>query len=140
MTNLQQLIERRQGEVIENVRSDKSSVYQKTIADKKLLLLKCFDLYEAGKNRDEQRYFDLRTTVLEIIYSIQEDTIHPLITQTATEAYRQALEDVLAGLPVERELWAVDDNGDKIFLLECKYHNSALQTVRSQIEELLGKI
>ena len=54
-----------------------------------------------------------------------------LTTQTATEAYRQALEDVLAGLPEDKLPWGDED--------EVSY-NQALQTVRAQIDDLLSKI
>jgi hypothetical protein len=59
--------------------------------------------------------------------------LESVITQTATEAYRQALEDVLAGLPEEDTVAYGYESGRA----KKKAHNTALQTVRAQIEELL---
>jgi len=66
------------------------------------------------------------------------------LRQTATLAYRQALQDVLAGLPEEKlyqTIRAYDEyvNGFTEGETNSEY-NTALQTVRAQIEGLLGKI
>jgi hypothetical protein len=58
------------------------------------------------------------------------------IAQTATLSYRQALEDVLAGLPEEDTIAYGYESGRA----KKKAHNIALQTVRAQIEGLLGNI
>jgi len=64
----------------------------------------------------------------------------------ANEAYRQALEDVLAGLPEEDNAYERRKTCDCSLLPDppfCRHtqgENDALQTVRAQIEELLGKI
>jgi hypothetical protein len=63
---------------------------------------------------------------------LDPDYLAILTTQTATKAYRQALEDVLAGLPDDKEHLNYDSDE--------RGHNTALQTVRAQIEGLLGKI
>jgi soluble cytochrome b562 len=59
------------------------------------------------------------------------------VNQSITEAYRQALEDVLAGLPGEKEKVYTDDFEMRNYK---NGHNALLQTIRAQIEELLGKI
>jgi hypothetical protein len=65
--------------------------------------------------------------------------IDALITQTATEAYRQALEDVLAGLPGDEDLTPFDNDPLHPVRTQKFGHNTALQTIRAQIEGLLGK-
>jgi hypothetical protein len=95
MTNLQQLIERRQGEIKE-------------------VTVKIRDLSS-------------ETTIdLDIQPLLEHDA------QTATEAYRQALLDVLAGLPEPSNPRGPWESGSS------DGHNTALQTVRAQIEGLLN--
>jgi hypothetical protein len=59
------------------------------------------------------------------------------VNQTATLSYRQALLDLREGLPG-------DEDENVTFPRNSKYyangHNTALQTVRAKIEELLSKI
>jgi hypothetical protein len=109
MTNLQQLIEPRQGEVWD----------------------------------DKKKKHDGR----EIVVSYSKKEIDTINTQTATEAYRQALEDVLAGLyevdvdkvpTIEQEAWAnqYENKCEAFWYGESK----GLSNVRAQIEGLLGKI
>jgi protoporphyrinogen oxidase len=59
--------------------------------------------------------------------------------EVVRRTYRKALEDVLAGLPKERtvDFEMKTRNPNPAY---AKGHNTALQTVRAQIEELLGKI
>jgi hypothetical protein len=90
MTNLNQLIKQRQGEIDTEVKS----------------LCQYFDWEE-----DSEQHHEILTSL--------------------TEARRQALEDVLAGLPGSFNTTAEGYNIG---------YNTALQTVRAQIEELLGKI
>jgi hypothetical protein len=96
MTNLNQLIERRQGEAHQAYQQ----VYKGILPAEVL----------AKRN---------------VWY--EEET-----TQTATEAYRQALQDVLARLPGDKEHLNYDSDE--------RGHNTTLQTVRAQIDDLLGKI
>jgi len=63
------------------------------------------------------------------------EIMNQIITQTATEAYRQALEDVLAGLPPNIEVSEFHPGSE-----QSESINTALQTVRAQIEGLLNKI
>jgi len=112
MTNLQQLIERRQGEFI----------------------------HEYCVKRPAQPIRWIRSIFYDDTDQIEKILQHDRLT--ATEAYRQALEDVLAGLPEEKKLEAYlgEDPERK---LNCGFkigHNTALQTIRAQIEGLLGKI
>jgi len=61
------------------------------------------------------------------------------MTNKEKEAYRQALLDVLAGLPGDdNEIIAHNEGKDAEW--RAIGHNAALQTVREQIEGLLGKI
>jgi hypothetical protein len=66
--------------------------------------------------------------------------------KVSTEAYRQALEDVLAGLPEDVELSDCGSCNACDVMMTCttmeanRSHNTALKTVRAQIEGLLGKI
>jgi len=68
------------------------------------------------------------------------DNLDNLVTQTATEAYRQALLDLRKGLqkPLTLDLDAMERYDVTYDYIEGT--NDALQTVRAQIEELLGKI
>ena len=63
------------------------------------------------------------------------DLIKSEIAQTATLTARQTLLDVLAGLPEEKQ-----DGDDGMTGVGADVHNTTIQTVRAQIEGLLGKI
>jgi hypothetical protein len=76
-----------------------------------------------------------------------QNVVDTLTTQSITEAYRQALEDVLAGLydvdvdkvpTIEQEAWAnqYENKCEAFWYGESK----GLSNVRAQIEGLLGKI
>jgi len=114
MTNLNQLIERRQGEVREAMLGTKTN----TIPD---------DAWHTA------------------LYESKAEKLNEATTQTATEAYRQALEDVLAGLPGEVSVYLhahhhmtdreLRDEEMRVFGM-----NYRLKTVRAQIEGLLSKI
>jgi hypothetical protein len=77
---------------------------------------------------------------------LDPDYLAILTTQTATLAYRQALEDVLAGLPGDKELTDCGRCNACDVMMTCttmeanRDHNTTLQTVRAQIEGLLSKI
>ena len=105
MTNLQQLIERRQG-------AAKRTGYKHI------------------NNSDH----------LPEWYGYPAKSIDTLTAQTATEAYRQALEDVLAGLPGDDRPRVPENDTEEAWMSEYIGHNTALQTVRDQIEGLLSKI
>ena len=120
MTNLNKLIEQRQGELLPT--EDE--------------LQKIGDHYWGGDY--EPSYLEL--TRLKESYG---EVMSPKAVKVMTEVYRQALLDLQAGLPerlTERNLAKVSD--EYIFETEgeCIAHNTVLQTVRAQIEELLGKI
>jgi hypothetical protein len=72
--------------------------------------------------------------------------VDAIIAQTVTEARRQTLLDVLAGLPGDRELIDCGVCNACDVMMTCttmeanRDHNTALQTVRAHIEGLLGKI
>jgi hypothetical protein len=73
---------------------------------------------------------------------ISYEDLDTITTQTATEAYRQALEELLAGLPreqrvVEEELQRGGYASQSDIEAEQAW-NTALQTVRAKIEELLA--
>ncbi len=99
MTNLQQLIEQRQGEVHQAYQQ----VYKGILPAEVL----------AKRN----------------VWYEEE------ITQTATEAYRQALLDLREGLPPNIEVSEFHPGSE-----QSEAINTTLQTVRAQIEELLGKM
>jgi len=94
MTNLQQLIERRQGYGIKEFSIE----------------------FKGALNRDPELLSGARNL--------------------ATEAYRQALLDLREGLPEDD---TTEYRGQRRKLI-TEGHNTALQTVRAQIEGLLGKI
>jgi hypothetical protein len=101
-TNLNTLIERRQGEV-----------------DNKL--------YARNFNLVQNEY-------KEMLDMVESET-----TQIATEAYRQALNDLLTGLPGDdNEIIAHNEGKDAEW--RAIGHNTTLKTVRAQIDDLLGKI
>jgi hypothetical protein len=117
MTNLNQLIERRQGEATSQM-----------------------------ENLAVPAYNEL-THEVEHYNKVTDSLIRYITTQTATEAYRQALEDVLAGLyevdvdkvpTIEQEAWANQYENK----CEAFWHGESkgLSNIREQIEELLGKI
>ena len=95
MTNLNQLIERRQGEATRT-------------------LIECI-------TQEDKPVFT-------------PEIMNQIINQTATLSYRQALNDLLAGLPEPSNPRGPWESGSS------DGYNTALQTVRAQIEGLLGKI
>jgi len=113
MTNLNKLIERRQGEATSQM-----------------------------ENLAVPAYNEL-THEVEHYNKVTDSLIRYITTQTATEAYRQALLDLREGLPGEIEIDNFKFVGNEQEVIEVQRemgHNTALQTVRAQIEELLGKI
>jgi len=94
MTNLNKLIERRQGELDTEAKS----------------LCQFFDWEEDSEQHHE-------------------------ILKSLLEAYRQALEDVLAGLPDDKQ-----DGDDGMTGVGADGYNTALQNIRAQIEGLLSAI
>jgi hypothetical protein len=68
--------------------------------------------------------------------NLERELIVDYWSKVSTEAYRQALEDVLAGLPGDDTIAYGYEKGR----VKQKAHNTALQTVRAQIEGLLGNI
>ena len=114
MTNLTKLIEQRQGELIKFVEPALDNGFDNGYRG-------------ADTEKAQKAYRDRYAWALDI---------RDFDTQTAIEAYRQALEDVLAGLPED-----FDHAGEQGNAPQWRNgHNTALQTVRAQIEELLGKI
>jgi hypothetical protein len=84
---------------------------------------------EKWKMFPEKEYIDI------INYDqYQVEDVKNEVAEVATEAYRQALEDVLAGLPEPSNPRGPWESGSS------DGYNTALQTVRAQIEVLLGKI
>jgi len=174
MTNLNKLIEQRQGEMVQKI-LDLLNAYTEVNVD----------------NNCVYSNIDYNKARAPLIIALEKHNL-----QTTTEAYRQALEDVLAGLPGEHILgkdnndtdslidelmkvhyepehekgvtcWCspkvivregipnIEHNEQRIIIrefLESNFsdasasellstgHNTALQTVRAQIEGLLGKI
>jgi hypothetical protein len=106
MTNLTKLIERRQGE-------NKS-------------LIKELRMVSNMINMGEKIQWGQDTFLMDKAADALEST------QTTTEAYRQALEDILAGLPEPSNPRGPWESGSS------DGYNTALQTVRAQIEGLLG--
>jgi hypothetical protein len=86
------------------------------------------------RQQREARDAFLRRTITFSLDETHYFILDTLTAQTATEAYRQALEDVLAGLPEEDTVAYGYESGRA----KKKAHNTALQTVRAQIEGLLG--
>jgi hypothetical protein len=121
MTNLNQLIEQRQGE-------NESLIKELRIVSNMI-------------NVGEKIQWGQDTTLMDKAADALESS------QSITEAYRQALEDVLAGLydvdvdkvpTIEQEAWAnqYENKCEAFWYGESK----GLSNVRAQIEELLGKI
>ena len=62
----------------------RDAVYEATVSDKKKLLGLVFEIYQAGKKKDEDAYFELRTQVLQTVYCIQRTTITQTLTPPIT--------------------------------------------------------
>lgn len=62
-------------QMIEEIVNDGGSVYNATIPDKKQLLMRVYDIYEAGKKIDEEAFYRIRSDILENVYEIQRTTI-----------------------------------------------------------------
>ena len=56
--------------------------YEFTIPEKKKLLMRMYDLYEAGKKQNQKAYYDLRSEILELVYLIQDDTARCIQQET----------------------------------------------------------
>jgi hypothetical protein len=114
MTNLNTLIEQRQGELMKFVEPALDNGFDNGYRG-------------ADTEKAQKAYRDRYAWALDI---------RDFDTQTATEAYRQALLDLQEGLPED-----VDHAGERGNAPQWRHgHNTALQTVRAQIKGLLSKI
>jgi hypothetical protein len=112
MTNLNKLIERRQGEIEGEIIEE---------------LEKCLDAYKELNGVESIHY---KNRLLNIVANE--------INTIGKNARRQTLKDVLAGLP-EEEDGETPFGSQELHETEVAW-NKALQTVRAQIEGLLSKI
>ena len=80
------------------IERERDIAYEVTIPEKKKLLMRMYDLYEAGKKQNQKAYYDLRSEILELVYLIQDDTARR-IQQETERRVMQEIQDIANDTP-----------------------------------------